>query len=108
MASSTLPTIQALVQADDVKISDHGFDELIADDISVRDVIEGISGAIEIEDYPEFGKGPSVLTLQFDRESKPIHVVWGIPKGYTSPAVLVTAYRPDPSRWDDDFMRRET
>ena len=50
MASSTLQTIQALVQAAVVKISDHGFDELIADDISIRDVMEGISGAIEIED----------------------------------------------------------
>jgi hypothetical protein len=24
-----------------------------------------------------------------------------------SPAVLVTAYRPDPTRWTDDFLRRE-
>jgi len=24
-----------------------------------------------------------------------------------SPAVLITAYRPDPERWSDDFMRRK-
>jgi hypothetical protein len=35
-----------------------------------------------------------------------VHAVWGIPKGATGPAVLVTAYRPDPSRWSEDFMRR--
>jgi hypothetical protein len=31
----------------------------------------------------------------------------GIPKGSSSPAVLVTAYRPDPERWMDDFRRRK-
>ncbi|MDZ7686956.1 MAG: DUF4258 domain-containing protein [Gammaproteobacteria bacterium] len=60
-----------------------------------------------IEDYPEFGKGPSVLVLAFDREENPIHVVWGIPKAHSTPAVLVTAYRPDPNRWNGDFTRRE-
>ncbi len=36
----------------------------------------------------------------------PIHVVWGIPQGESGPAVLVTAYRPDPERWNDDFVER--
>ena len=45
--------------------------------------------------------------LQRDGIDKPIHVVWGIPRYATSPAVLVTAYRPDPERWSDDFSRRK-
>ena len=40
------------------------------------------------------------------REQQPIHVVWGIPKGHSSPAVLITAYRPDPEIWEDDYLRR--
>lgn len=106
MTISTLQKIQRLIEINELRISDHGFDELLADEISVRDVISGVNSAIEIEDYPGFGKGPSVLALQFDREGSPIHVVWGIPKGYISPAVLITAYRPDPSRWDKDFKVR--
>jgi hypothetical protein len=35
-----------------------------------------------------------------------VHVVWGIPKGYDEPVVMVTAYRPDPKRWDRTYRIR--
>lgn len=69
--------------------------------------MSGVADAIVIKDYPEYPKGPCVLVYQEDSQRKPIHTVWGIPKGHSSPAVLVTAYRPDPEMWSDDFMRRK-
>ena len=104
--SETLETVKRLVTAGDVRISEHGYDELSEDDIPIRDVLRGIQIATVIEDYPAFPKGPAVLVLQFDSTNRPVHVVWGIPKGFTSPAVLVTAYRPDPGRWKDNFTER--
>ena len=104
--SETLERIKALVAEGDVRISEHGYDELAEDEILVEDVLAGAREAIAIEDYPEFEKGPCVLVLEFDSDAKPIHVVWGIPRGRSSPAVVVTAYRPDPKRWSGDFRKR--
>lgn len=104
--SVTLEAIKRLVAAEDVLISEHGYDELGNDAIAVREVLNGIAEAVVVEDYPDYYKGSSVLVLQSDADGQPIHVVWGIPAGQTNPAVLVTAYRPEPRRWSADFLKR--
>jgi hypothetical protein len=98
--------VHALILAGDVRISEHGYDELTEGGLSAREVLEGVPEAILVEEYPDFPKGPCALLLQKDRKGKPIHVVWGIPRGYDKPVVLVTAYRPDSERWDETFTRR--
>lgn len=105
--SDTFQRVLALVRKGEVRVSEHGYDEMAEDHLGVKEVISGMSTGVVVEDYPNYGKGPCVLVLQQDRAKTPIHVVWGIPKGETSPAVLITAYRPDTIRWSSDFTRRK-
>jgi len=84
----------------------NGYEELAADNVPVRDIIEGVTGAEAIEEYPNYPKAPCILVLQQDNSKQPVHVVWAIPAGQTSPAVVVTAYRPDPGKWDETWRRR--
>jgi hypothetical protein len=106
--SETWLRIVELLRHGKIRISEHGYDELAADGITVRDILAEAMNAEVLEDYPSYPKGPCVLTFQKDRKGQAVHVVWGIPHGSSSPAVLVTAYRPDPNLWGDDFRRRKT
>ena len=104
--NETWKRILELVARGELLISEHGHDELSDDEIRVRDIVAGVPGAEVLEDYPTYPKGPCVLVLERDRDGRPLHAVWGIPRGAESPAVLVTAYRPDTARWSEDFRRR--
>ncbi len=99
--------ILELVKNKEVKISSHGYDEMVEDNIFVKDIMGTINESVVIKEYPEYLKGPCLLVLQYDLKDNPIHVVWGIPKKADSPAVLVTAYRPDPEYWTSDFKRKK-
>lgn len=104
--SDILRRVRDLVARGEYLISRHGFRELLADDILIQDVLAGVDQALLVEDYPDTRKEPSVLVLQRDRDNRPVHVMWGIPRRPGAPAVLVTAYRPLPERWSEDFMKR--
>ena len=103
---SNLRRVQALVLSGDYLVSDHGFNELEDDGILASEVIAGVAAATVVEDYRDRIRGPSVLALQHDADGRTIHVVWAVPAGERRPAILVTAYRPDPDLWDTDFKRR--
>jgi|AntAceMinimDraft_16_1070373.scaffolds.fasta_scaffold10044_4 hypothetical protein len=104
--SNFLERVRDLIRAGDVRISEHGYDELAEDELTAREVLAGVQGAEVVEEYLNYPKGPCVLVLQKDRTGELIHIVWGIPEGHEKPVVLVTAYRPDPERWDKTFTRR--
>ena len=104
--NKTFELIKILITENDVLVSVHGYEELAEDNLFVSDLIDSAANGIVIEDYPEYHKGPAVLVLQKDNTGIPIHVVWGIPKDKKRPAVVVTAYRPDPKLWSHDLKRR--
>ena len=106
--SATFVQVQALVRAKKARPTQHCYASFAKRGILFADVICGVDSGLVLEDYPEFHLGPSVLVLQKDLIGKPLHVVWGIEKDTTEPAMVVTAYYPDPSKWSADFKSRKT
>ena len=104
--SDTLKRVQSLVRVGDYRVSDHAGRRLLTAGVQKEEAIAGLGEAEVVEDYPDFPKGPCVLVLQHDDDRVPYHVIWGTPMQYERPAVLITAYRPDPQRWSEDFRRR--
>lgn len=105
--SPTLNKVRENVDAGRVRVSEHAFQELHDDTIDLQDIVSGLATATTVEDYPDYWKGPSVLCLQRDAENKLIHVLWGLSKQAPEIAIIITAYKPDPERWSDNFMTRK-
>ena len=105
--SAIFEQIKTLVAQRQLRVSAHGDAQLAKRRISLADITAGTERGEAIEDYPNYHIGPAILVLQVDSTGDPLHVVYGLEKGTSEPAVLVTAYRPDPQKWSADFRRRE-
>ena len=104
--SGTLDLIRSLVAHGEYLVSSQGYEQIDEDGMVADDLIDSVSTAEVIEDYPDAVRGPSVLLLHVLPDGEIIHAVWGIPRGQRTPAVLITTYRPDPTRWSADFRTR--
>jgi hypothetical protein len=89
------------------RVSIHAGRELVEDALLEDDVIVAPLGGEAIEDYPGAFPWPACLVLGRLDGGEPVHAVWAFDatNGY---AVLVTAYRPDPERWSEEFRKRVT
>lgn len=87
-----------------VAFSGHAVRKMFEREIS-RDTVLGVIADGEIiVDYPDDRPYPSALVLGFP-EGRPVHAV--IAKDPASgQCTVVTAYRPDPALWQDDFKTR--
>ena len=59
----TFERILRLIEANNVKISEHGYDEMAAEGILFHGIMVNIKKGIPIEDYPCYYKGECVLGI---------------------------------------------
>ena len=105
--SATFDRVRELARQRNVRVSRHSYAHLAARGILVAEIMAGADNGEPIEDYSDYFIGPAVLVLQRDGGNQPLHVVWGIEKGTIEPAVIVTAYRPRPEQWSQDYKSRK-
>jgi len=82
----------------------HALDEMNSEDviITVAEVIEAVHHGEIIEDYPEDRRGHSCL--MFHQKDRPLHVVCAPKANYLA---IITAYRPNPQKWEEDLKTRK-
>ena len=105
MQSNTFDKVCKAIANGRIHVSDHAYDEAVEDDLSVVDVIDRTPNREVIEDYPDDPRGSSCLVLLKVGDEQPVHAVWAFDDG-SGRAILVTVYRPDPTRWSDDLRQR--
>ena len=70
--SATFERIRALVLNGDIRISDHGYDEISDENILARDIIEGVLEWYCRRQITDSRQGPSALSLQLDHGREPL------------------------------------
>lgn len=74
--------------------------------ISTRAVEEaGLGPSVVVEEYPDDQPFPSRLLLGWP-QGEALHVHVAVDQTADT-LIVVTAYRPDPARWESDFTRRK-
>ena len=82
----------------------HASKRLIERNIAREDVITAIWNGKVIEDYTNDFPFPSCLILGFYQEEAPLHIVCAIGQDFLW---VITVYKPDSSKWEDDFQTRK-
>lgn len=97
--------LQKLCEARAIKWTAHVVARLQERGIEPSDIKNCIITGRIIEQYPDDYPFPSCLVLGTTVAGRALHVVIGLGQGYLW---LITAYYPDPLKWNEDFsVRRE-
>ena len=90
-----------------VLLTSHAKAEAEEDSLEFEAIYYSVFGGEIIEDYPRDKPYPSCLVFGMTASVDPIHSVWGYDQGRQI-AILITVYRPEPKRWINWRIRRNT
>ena len=102
--SISIGDLQKLCETGAIKWTTHVLARLQERGIEPSDIKNCIATGRIIEQYPSDYPYPSCLVLGVTMEEIALHVVVGVGAGYLW---LITAYYPDPLKWNEDFSIRK-
>jgi len=93
-----IENIITAIHSSQIKISNHADDEAVDDCLTYEEIYFSVLHGEVIETYLNDTPYPSCLIFGRNFSGEPIHSVWAYnPRNQW--AVLITVYRPDPTRW---------
>ena len=91
-------------QLEKIAITKHAKERLIERKIYVSDILKCISEGEIIMQYEDDKPLPSCLILGKSETNKEMHIVVSTDRKFI---YLITAYFPDPQKWEKDFKTRK-
>ena len=95
---------QNLCKDENIAITQHARQRFIERSIFLDDIENAILHGTIIEEYPNDSPFPSCLILGPDGEQHPLHIVASTNE---NTIYIITAYRPDPRKWNENFSTRK-
>lgn len=92
----------AAAERSNIMVTAHAAEQMKIREIKIPDIYSAFDNGEIIEDYPSDYPYPSCLIL-YDPGNTPLHIVCSIDEGII---YLITAYHPDPMKWEPDFRTR--
>lgn len=89
---------------ENVIVTDHVFSKIKIRRIRISDILTAIENGEIIEQYPKDYPYPSCLVFGYTVNKIPLHIVCGVGDGKLW---IITAYFPDPNRWEKDLKTRK-
>jgi hypothetical protein len=96
--------LRRLCADETVVVTDHVFSRCRQRKITIDQLFQAIRTGEIIEDYPDDFPYPSCLILGTVADKRKLHVVCG---SEGSRLWIVTAYWPDPEKWEADYKTRK-
>lgn len=89
-------------RADDIRVTTHGHQEMVAEDIVYGAVRDVLMDCRVIENYPDHQRGPCCLVCGRTALGRFLHIVCTTT---LEAIVIITAYEPKAPRWVTPFER---
>ena len=99
-----IETIKKNIKKDFFDLSKHAEEERRKDFLTLNNLKDALFCGKIIESYPDDPRGPSCLVLGWSDES-PVHLVCG--QYESGKTLIITVYKPDPKKWDQNFEVRK-
>lgn len=83
--SEAFEKVKKLILSGNVRVSEHGYDELANDSLLVREIVSSVESGIAVEDYPNYPKGLQFLFYKMTYSEILYMLFGGFPKDMTLP-----------------------
>lgn len=94
--------LQRQVMDGNIRVTIHGHEEMLNEDVSLDSMCEAIQKGRIIENYPEHKRGPCCLICGQTSSNQYLHVVCTTS---LEVIIVITVYKPKTPQWDTPFQR---